>query len=264
MATRYLHKLLSIFYRQPIREGNVPSFRTVNGVFGDWATSAVEDVPPPYTESPESQAHFPDDKQSPPPPFECPCLQVCPHETLSFENLQKIATSVAIDNETIDALTSSCHEHRSQFDLTSKKTKSTCVSSPGLLKGSGVYIAEESKDPAHGPGVALCFQWDLGFLDGIRGQVETAAELHQFLGAEVICLCQHKRISDSDVVNAIFGFIKRPSGHDVVINCERCETEITVFAGVEGDDQMCRVTTKRYLGAARKPDDPVWLAQCDI
>ena len=158
----------------------------------------------------------------------------------------------------------SCHEHRSHLDPATGGTKTVCVSSPGLLKGSGMYVPEDVKVPSHSPSVVLCFDWDLGLLDGIISQIENPAELQHFLGAEGIPLCSHKTLSDSDVINAIFGSVKRPSSQDVITSCDRCETEIKISAKNEGDDQTCHVTTRRYLGTVEKPDDPVWLAQCSV
>ena len=263
MATQFFHKFLSIFYRQPTKREDQHSFRTVNRVFGDWATSAREDLPPPYTDSPKGKTHFQHVRHSPPPPFVCPRLQVCPHETLSIEDLQEIINPQTI-GKTIDALTLSCYKHRVQSDPVADNAKNVCISSPGLLRGFGVYASKDSQDPAHTPAVVLRFYWDLGFLDSIRGQVETAAELQNFLGADGIWLCPHKRISDSDVVNAIFGFVKRPSGQDVITECDCCDTEIKISVRMEGDDKTCRVAMKRYLGTLEKPDDPVWLAQCGV
>lgn len=264
MATQFLRKFLTLFYRQPKKNEKAHAYRTVNGVFGDWATSADEDLPPPYTDSPKSRTHFEDERDLPPPSFAHPSLQICPHQTLSFENLQEVAKSLTTSStdETIDALTPSCREHRNQSDGTTEKAKTVCVSSPGLLRGFGAFVSEGGSDPAKISGVALCSHWDLGSLGGIRGQVETAAELQQFLCADRIQLCPHKRISDSDVINTIFGFIKRASAQEVITGCDRCDTEVKVFARMEGDDQVCRVTTKRCLGTMKEPDDPVWIAQC--
>ena len=266
MATKFFQKIISIFYRQPTKAEEPHSFHTVNRIFGDWVTSAVEDLPPPYTDSPESKSHSQNEKRSTPSPFVCDRLQICPHETLSFEDLQRDANSLTTRNadETINALTPSCHEHHSQSDPAINKAKCACVTSPGLLRGFGTYACEDGKDPAHAPGIALHFHWDLGSLESIRSQVESAAELQHFLGADGIRLCPHKEISDSDVVNAIFGFVKRQSEKEVLTGCACCDTEITVFVRMEGGDQTCRVTTKRYLGTAEKLDDPVWLAQCEV
>ena len=105
MATQFFHKILSVFHRQPTKRENQHSFRTVNRVFGDWATSTREDLPPPYTDSTKGKTHFQHMRYSPPPPFVCPRLQICPHEMQSLEDLQKIVNPLTIGNtnETIDA-----------------------------------------------------------------------------------------------------------------------------------------------------------------
>lgn len=267
MASQFFRKVYSLFYQQPTKKKEEPySFRTINGVFRNWAKTPVEDLPPQYAYSPESKAHFQDEIHSPPPPFASPRLQICPHETVSFEKLERTAKDLAIRNtgETVDALTLSCHEHRSQIDPTANKTKHTCISSPSLLRGFGDFASEGSKDPSHTPSIVLYFHWDLGFLEGVRSQVETAADLQQFLGVDSIWLCPHKHISDSDIVNAIYGFLKRSPGREITTGCDRCDSEIKVFARREGHDEACRVTTKRYLGTVDRANDPKWLAQCGV
>ena len=266
MSSQFFRKMFSLFYQQPAKRGEYHSVSTIDGVFGDWATSTVEDLPPPYADSPENKTYFQDEKYSPPPPFASPRLQCCPHESLSFEGLQEIANSLAIKNtgETIDALTPNYHEHRSHFDPTVKSAKHICESSPSLLKGSGTYALEDSEGPSHTPSIVLCFHWDLEFIHGIRGQVESAAELQYFLGADGISLCPHKQISDSEVINAIYGMVRRPSGRDIITSCDRCDTEIKIGSRMERDDETCRVTTKRYLGRVEKANDPRWLAQCGV
>ena len=266
MLSQFFRNIRSIFDPQPTKKKQPHSFRTVNRVFGKWATSAVEDPPPPYNDLPESKTHFRDEHHSPPPPFENPRLQICPHETISFEELQKVTSPSIVPQNggTKDALTVHCHEHRRQFDPITKDSRLFCTSSPGLLRGSGTFSYESSKDPSHTPCVILLFHWDLGALDGIRAQVETAAELQQFLGADAIRLCPHKMISDSDIINAVFGFVKRPSEAEVSTCCDFCDTEIKILMKMEDCDEMCRVTIRRCLGTAEKADDPKWLSQCGV
>lgn len=265
MASHFFKKLFSFFYQQPTKKGEAYSASTINGVFGDWATATVEDLPPPYADSPEKKTPFQDEKHTPPPPFANPQLQICPHETLSFEGLQETANTLASSlGETIDALTPNCHEHRKELNPTAKDAKHICVSSPSLLRGFGTYASKGSKDPSQNSSVVLSFHWELAFLHGVRGQVATAAELQCFLGADGIWLCPHKQISDSDIINAIYGFVKKSSGPEVITSCDRCDTEINIAARMEGDDETCRVTTKRYLGTVEKANDPRWLAQCGV
>lgn len=270
MAFQLLKKTCSLFCKHSSKkeEEEAPSFHTVNGVFGDWLTTAVEDFPPPYALGPENKTYLSEEHAfppPPPPPFANPCLQICSHETLSFEALQKIATSLAISNsgETIDAL-QSCDGRHSHFESTANNAKYVCRSSLGLLRGSGTYASERSKNRAHTPVVALSFQWDLGSLAGVRAQVENAAELQHFLSRDCVWLCAHKGISDYDIINAIYGFVKRRSTQKVITSCDRCGTEIRISATMERHDETCRVSTKRYLGTAKEADDTMWLVQCGI
>lgn len=267
MASQFFRKIYTLFSQKPTRKCESYSASTINGVFGDWATSIVDDLPPPYAGSPDNKTQFQDEKDfSPPPPFASPRLQCCPHGSLSFERVQEITKTLADRNtgETIDALTPSYHEHRSQIDPMAKDVKHVCQSSPSLLKGSGTFALERSKGPSHTPSVVLSFHWDLAFISGIRGQVESAAELQYFLGADDVWLCPHKQINDSDVINAIYSFVKRPSGREISTSCHRCDTDINISARIEGDDEACSVTTKRHLGTVEKANDPQWLAQCGV
>ncbi|KAL9136121.1 MAG: hypothetical protein Q9175_002672 [Cornicularia normoerica] len=264
MASYYLRKLCSLFHQQTTKKDETHTFHTTNGVFGDWTTSAVEDLPPPYADSPEEKTHFQDQKTSPSPSFANSCLQICPHQAVSFEDLKEAISSAAIKDtrETIDALTLHCQEHRRQSDPAAGDARNVCVSSPGFLRGFGTYSYENPGVSGCTPRVVLSFNWDLGCLDGVRGQVETAAELQQFLSADGIWLCPHKRVNDSDIVNAIYGFVKRPSRREVRTGCGRCETEIKIVATKVGNDETCRVITERSLGTLEKPDCPVWHTQC--
>ena len=266
MASLLFKKMCSLFHQQPTKKKEALSFRTIDSVFSNWARSIVEDLPPPYTYSPESKTCFQAEKHSPPPPFECSHLPLCPHETLSFEALQRIAKTLAISEtgDSINALTPSCNEHRIQVDPTANGAKHVCVSSPSLLQGFGTYGSEGGNGLSPTPSVVLHFHWDLGCLDSLRAQVETAAELQHFLAADGVWLCPHKGISDSDIVNALYGFVKRSSGREVITGCDHCDTEIKVSARLGRDDETCRVTTKRHLGTAEKANDTQWLAQCGV
>ena len=240
---------------------------TNDGVFSDLATSAVYDIPPPYHDLAEEKAPILEKKYpASAPRMVTPCLQICPHQAVSFDGLKKTYTSAAIKNasRSIDALELHCQEHRCQSTPAAEDTKSICISSHSFLRGFGTFSHENASLSGRTPNLILSFDWDIGSLDGIRCQVETASELQQFLSMDDIWLCPHKRINDSDIVNALYGFLNRNSGREISTSCDCCNTKITIVATKEGNDETCRVTTKRFLGSMEKPDDPVWLAQCGV
>ena len=185
---------------------------------------------------------------------------------MSFDGLKKQFTSAAITNtsKSIDALELRCQEHRCESSPAAGDTEGICISSRGFLKGFGTFSHENVGLSGRTPDLVLSFDWDLGSLDGIRCQVETAAELQQFLSTDDIWLCPHKRINDSDIVNALYGFLKRNSGREISTSCDCCDTKIRIIVTKEGNDETCRVTTKRLLGTMEKPDDPIWLTQCGV
>ena len=267
MASRFLRRLVSLFHQQRTKEKETDSFSTNDGVFGDLATPAVYDIPPPYHDLAEEIVPILENKYpASAPPVDSPNLQICPHQAVAFDDLKKKCTSTAIKNTSkgIDALELRCQEHRCQSNTTAGDTKGICISSRCFLRGFGSFSHENDGLSGRTPELVLSFDWDIGSLDGIRCQVETAAELQQFLIMDDIWLCPHKKISDSDIVNAFYGFLSRNSGREISTSCDCCDTKITVVATQEGNDETCRVTTKRFLGTMEKPDDPVWLAQCGI
>ena len=263
MASRFLRRLVSLFHRQRTKEKETGSVSTNDGVFGDLATPAVYDIPPPYHDLAEEHVPILEKKY----PASAQHLRICPHQAVSFEGLKKKCTSTAIQNtssKSIDALELRCQEHRCQSSPAAGDTKGICLSSHCFLRGSGTFSFENVGISGRTTDLVLSFEWAIESLDGIRCQVETAAELQQFLSMDGISLCPHKRINDSDIVNALYGFLNRNSGRHISTRCDCCDTKIKIVATQEGNDETCRVTTQRFLGTMEKPDDPVWLAQCGV
>ena len=267
MAFRFLRRLVSLFDQQKTKEKQTDSISTNDGVFGDLATSAVYDIPPPYHDLAEENVPILEKKYpASDPPLVSPNLRICPHQAVSFDGLKTKSTSAAIKNtsKSIDALELPCQEHPCQSTPGAGDTKGICISSRGFLRGFGAFSHDNAGLSGRTPDLVLSFDWDIGSLDGIRYQVETAAELQQFLSMDDIWLCPHKKISDSDIVNALYGFLNRNSGREISTSCDCCDTKIKIVATKKGNDETCRVTTKRFLGTMEKPDDPVWLAQCGV
>ncbi|KAM0799845.1 hypothetical protein BDR22DRAFT_890118 [Usnea florida] len=262
MASRFLRRLVSLFYQQRTKEKETGCLSANDGVFGDLATPAVYDIPPPYHDLAEEYVSILEKKS----PASAPHLRICPHQAVSFDCLKKKCTSTAIENtsKSIDALKLRCQEQSCQSNPAAGDTKGICISSHCLLRGFGTFSYGNVGLFGRTPDLVLSFDWEIGSLDGIRCQVETAAELQQFLSMDDISLCPHKRINDSDIVNALYGFLNRNSGRQISTSCDCCNTKITIVATQEGNDETCRVTTKRFLGTMEKPDDPVWLAQCSV
>ena len=267
MASCFLRRLVSLFHQQRTKEKATGSISMNDGVFGDLATSVVYDIPPPYHDLAEEKAPILEEKYpASAPSTASPNLRICPHQAVSFDGLKKNYTSTAIKNtcKNIDALDLRCQEHLRQSSPAAGDTKGICISPRCFLRGFGSFSHKNAGLSGRTPELVLSFDWDIGSLDGIRCQVETAAELQQFLSMDDIWLCPHKRICDSDIVNALYGFLNRNSGHGISTSCDCCETKITIVATKEGNDETCCVTTKRFLGTMEKPDDPVWLAQCGV
>ncbi len=277
MAFQLFEKLLS-FFRKPSKGKKKPALSSKKQKF--WSNSTdttVNDLPPPYTDAPNTA--FNTEKLSVRNPSSS-FVQICPHETLSFERLATIADlpNIKTNGKKIDALRPDPDQHHRGHDKDTKEPQDSCKplgykvdSYIGSLKGFGTY---RWKKDAHVPGIVLSYHWEMRCLvpDKVKGSSST--ELQEFLEKTNIQLCPHKNISDMEIVNVIYGivnpngkpadpidrYLAKEVGHD----CGICGTKIKVYKRKDGKDKTCRVDTKRYLGKGESAGDINWLAQCAV
>lgn len=277
MAFLVLEKILSLFHRRTKEKENKKPTPNISRNFAE-----SHELPPPYSPghiSPSLQKEKSQATQD-----LAGVVQICPHETLSFERLQRITNlpNFKQNGKKIDALTPTSEHHHRGHDKDTNEAQDSCkplgydVSNTSgyadfmaSLKGFGTYIWKSS-GPV--PGILLSFHWEMRCVDTTKVKCRSPNELQAFLEKTEIQLCAHKKISDMDVVNGIYGIVNplgkpvdpidRYMTKEVGYDCEKCGTRIKVYKRKNGSERTCRVDTKRFLGKAEQNEDPVWRAQC--
>ena len=277
MAFGILDRILSFLHkgsRDTKKIGSVPSTDKTSLRLSK--TSIANDSPPPYMDA-EGGKPFASEKCLLPHNSEN-YVQICPHETLSFDRLQRIANlpNFKSNGKKIDVLTPASDHHHRGHDKDTKEPQDSCKplgydlkTFIGSLKGFGTY---SWKAAGHNPGLVLSFHWEMRCLDSCKVKSDSSTELMAFLEQTNIQLCPHKKLSDVDIVNGIYGIIN-PLGKpidpidryltkEVSNDCEHCGTKITVYRRKGGAGKTCRVDTKRFLGKAKERGDSAWQNQC--
>ena len=277
MAFPILEKIISLFHkRTKERERSKPAL--------DASMKSVEnhELPPPYSPGHTSPGLHKEKSQAT--QDSDGVVQICPHETLSFDRIQRLTNlpNFKLNGKKIDALTPTSEHHHRGHDKDTKEAQDSCkplgynISTASgysdivaSLKGFGTYVWKSS-GPV--PGILLSFHWEMRCLDSGKVKCDSPTELQAFLKKTKIQLCPHKNISDIDVVNGIYGIVNplgkpidpidRYMAKEVGYDCERCGTRIKVYKRKNGSERTCRVDTKRFLGKAEAKEDSVWLAQC--
>ena len=277
MALRIVEKIFALFHKasKDTKKTASASARP-NLTLRCSRISEAGDLPPPYTVGEDGKL-FGNEKSRSPQGSER-YVQICPHEALSFDRLQRIANlpNLKTNGKKIDALTPTSDHHHRGHDKDTKEPQDSCkplgynISSfIGSLKGFGTYTWKSSGSKS---GMMLSFHWEMRCLESAEVKCDSPAELQAFLDSTHIWLCSHKKLSDLAIVNGIYGIINplgkpvdpidRYMTKEVGNDCEHCGTKIKVYKRKEGADRTCRVDTKRYLGKAEQAEDQVWLGQC--
>lgn len=245
-------------------------------------TSAANDLPPPYSDASNTALHH---EKGSAPNSSTGVVQVCPHESLSFDRLATIANlpNIKTNGKKIDALRPDPAQHHRGHDKDTKEPQDSCKplgykvdSYIGSLKGFGTYSWKKDVlgvSPA-APGIVLSFHWEMRCLEPSKVNCNSLGELQAMFEKTEIQLCPHKKMSDIEIVNIIYTivnpngkpadpidrYLAKEVGHD----CGLCGTKIKIYKRKDGKDKTCRVDTKRYLGQGVDTCDGKWLAQCEM
>ena len=275
MAPNVLEKIISFFRKSSTDKKKVASASRKQGWQSPKASDSSE-LPPPYTDD-KNGGLFGNEKSSTASGQER-SVHICPHETLSFDRLERIANlpNFKTNGKKIDVLTPASDHHHRGHDKDTKEPQDSCKplgynidSFIGSLKGFGTYAWKSSGST---PGILLSFHWEMRCLESTSFKCDSPTELQEFLDKTNIWLCPHKKISDIAIVKGIYGIVNplgkpvdpidRYMAKEVGNDCEHCGTKIKVYKRKEGVDKCCRVDTKRYLGKAETVGDPMWVGQC--
>lgn len=277
MAFQFLQKFLSIFHK-PAKDKKSALPSKKQKFWSNLTDCApTNDLPPPYTDAPNSTTN--NQKAAAPNPS-TGFIQVCPHETLSFDRLITIANlpNLKTNSKKIDALRPDPAQHHRGHDKDTKEPQDSCKplgykvdSYIGSLKGFGTY---SWKRDIPVPGIVLSFHWEMRCLDPSKVNCNSPTDLREMFEKANIQLCPHKKISDMDIVNIIYTivnpngkpadpidrYLAKEVGHD----CGVCGTKIKIYKRKDGKDKTCRVDTKRYLGKGKDMSDEIWLPQSEM
>lgn len=166
MASHFMGKISSLF-RQPV-DGRALLLPDSHNDSND---ANANESPPPYNSSRE--AVVTDKRASPTSPSSLGRLQICPHETLSFERLQRIAKlpNFRQHGRAIDALKGSPQQHiRGRFERKDSKEDGNIrevLPNPQdknpliQVNGHGEILYNESDT---GTGLILMFRWNFNLM----------------------------------------------------------------------------------------------------
>ncbi|CAD6571178.1 MAG: hypothetical protein ASARMPREDX12_004155 [Alectoria sarmentosa] len=190
-------------------------------VHGDSYSIKGDKSPPRYTSAPDAVAT--DNKTSTTSPAFQRCLRICPHETMSFERLQRIAKlpNFHRPEKKIDGLTCKFQQHmrghldREEGDSTNCQPIRNRQDQGPLTRVSGL---------------------------GTPQKCDSVETLRSYLAPANIWLCKHKQIVDRDILDLIYEIlnpcgkladpINRYVAEETGIECDRCDTNIHVVKGI--------------------------------
>lgn len=126
------------------------------------------------------------------------CVQICPHETLSFERMKRIAhlPHFKDSGDNIDAFTKS----PAPYHLSTMAGTHLCKPHPNdfsSLKSSGFYKYQRGDEGSY-DGLMLCVCWTMSLAD-TRDFAGSISGFQRFLDTLDIRLCQHTKMSDSKI-----------------------------------------------------------------
>ena len=267
-------KTVASMFHQPADDRALPPPTSVHG---DSYSIKGDKSPPRYTSAPDAVAT--DNKTSTTSPAFQRCLRICPHETMSFERLQRIAKlpNFHRPEKKIDGLTCKFQQHmrghldREEGDSTNCQPIRNRQDQGPLTRVSGfAHICYSSPDKC----LYLLFSWVLWCRLGTPQKCDSVETLRSYLAPANIWLCKHKQIVDRDILDLIYEIlnpcgkladpINRYVAEETGIECDRCDTNIHVVKGIghSSVESRCQVIVTRSLGKGESAEDPIWLEQC--
>lgn len=248
--------------------------------------SRASTPPPTYSKASQILSEkFAEDEYAPSPsksqPSE-PCVQLCPHEKLSFERMQRILALPRLDRspEGIDALGGTAVEQHITDSPTSSRTSwRTCQrhKGPGKETYGTVRLHYVSSSKSGNDGLGMRAAW-WPYLDSFNRQGPSQNGLRQRLEDTKIQLCPHKKMSDGWTIDTLYKYIcpgsvfmdlvdewlvKEGVKESVVKSKDDCVYCGTTFE-ITGSRDFPIINVRRFLGQGIDADDPVWISQCEM
>lgn len=196
-------------------------------------------------------------------------IQICPHETLSFERVKRIVRlpHFKYNGDEIDAFT----DAPGHYHVFAKEEGYQCKPCPEVfesLKAEAFYRYHWSVD-SHFDGLILCVDWTMSF-DDHMDVAGSFSDFQRFLAPLEIEICQHQRMSDANIAGKLYRLCKLggPTGDPVeayeemqrrmAYKCARCNTSYETYK----DGESCHVLVRRCLGKGKSVYERGWLDQC--
>ena len=197
-------------------------------------------------------------------------VQICPHETLSFERMKRIVQlpNFKYARDKIGAFTKAPSHHH----VLSSEGTYRCEPYPKdfrSLNAQGHYKYRWGFDGSY-DGLVLYVDWSMN-LEEHKGFTSSRSQLQRFLNALDIHLCEHIMMSDMEITAELFGFChpSRVEGDPVEAyeethrarsanQCRKCHTTFETYQ----EEEESHILVKRYLGQGTSIYEGRWLAQC--
>lgn len=205
-----------------------------------------------------------------------PCVQICPHETLSYDRLQRILALPNFKEEqfhhkTLNALTATSNPSAHPINLTDTRicgppSTAGCFTH---LQGKLFYQYGDFRR------LYLHSEWTFAYTSDYGRENNSEDTFRRFLDNTGVWLCAHRKLSDPLVVKAVYGrlmpaSVNDPIDHYVVQDemhkeCERCPTGFATEYRKEKHERLCTIKTMRLVWNGLDANDTTfWLAQCGL
>lgn len=197
------------------------------------------------------------------------CVQMCPHEIISFERLQRILSLPGFKESyrNLEALAAG-----PDHELDSYSPNRVCK--PRQTKFSGLETFSEYSFSA--TSLVLNTRWYVPKITK-ESHCSSRSALQEFLHDLDIKLCPHKSLDDPWVVEVLYrtahpeerladpldqwevdANFPMEAGGKCETQCQLCSTSFEKPSG------CCFLYVTRDLGKGDSPSDPKWLAQCSV
>ncbi|KAL9628670.1 MAG: hypothetical protein Q9164_007181 [Protoblastenia rupestris] len=207
-------------------------------------------------------------------------VRICPHQTLTFDRLQRIAGLPGIkDGKHLDAIMPVSTPHHDQKPDNFRECKMRPNNHDGPQSRIWYEYDENSRIPGVGAGVSMCTAWIFRIQKPSEDKRRLSKQdISAYLAQGGIGLCPHTNLNDTWVTSAVYGIIYPGHRYDDPIEqyladrtedddfkqCQRCCTTYLVSHRETLDDEwiVINVLVHRFLGQGKSSDESVWQNQC--
>jgi len=186
-------------------------------------------------------------------------VRICPHHTLSFQQLQQVAiTRLLKEERSLDVLVKLYPSHDCKVEDDTKPQSY-----------SHVYFRNSARSE---PGFELSASWE-AVISRLKYSDYSKDDMRHMLEKSNVWLCPHSELCNNWVISAMSRLLKQNQGgrtnsglEGIKTHCASCRTTFQVRCLTERPMQeleaCLRINTKRQLGLGLWEDDDDWQRQC--